>query len=166
MSAPNINIRNGLVQIYDLLCSITNKTKRNKSLTRRKVKQLKFSFREIMYVVLGLMNSWSLLELENMIIETLASHKTVSSWAFLNRPFLLLEYVTCRLVWFSILLIWIFPLAIFFFSFCLSLVEEIWRRGQRDIITRRRKKWKRKSWRSKGPTWVAKNRRYCRIHER
>jgi len=53
-----------------------------------------------------------------MIIETLASHKTVSSCAFLNKPFLLFEYVTCLFVWFSILLIWIFPLAIFF-SLCL-----------------------------------------------
>ena len=57
------------------------------------------------------MYSWSLPVLENIIIETLASQRTVSSLAFLKSPFLRLEYVTWRLVVFSILLIWIFPRA-------------------------------------------------------
>lgn len=58
------------------------------------------------------MYSWSLSVLENIMIETLASQSTVSSLAFLNRPFRLFEYVTCLLIMFFIFLISIFPLAI------------------------------------------------------
>jgi hypothetical protein len=78
----------------------------------RKERQKDYREKETTYVVEGLTYSWSLPELENIIIETLASQRTVSSLAFLNKPFLLFEYVTCLFVAFSILLIWIFPLAI------------------------------------------------------
>jgi len=43
---------------------------------------------------------------------TSASQRTDNSKAFLSSPFLLLEKVTCLLVAFSILFIWVFPLTI------------------------------------------------------
>lgn len=52
-----------------------------------------------------------------MIRATSASQRTESSKAFLRSPLLLFENVTCLLVAFSILFIWVFPLTIFFFFF-------------------------------------------------
>lgn len=49
-----------------------------------------------------------------MMTATSASHRTDNSLAFLINPFLLLEKVTCLLFKFSIFLISIFPLPMFF----------------------------------------------------
>ena len=52
---------------------------------------------------------------EKIMRASSASQRTESSKAFLRSPFRRFENVTCRLVAFSILLIWVFPLTIFLF---------------------------------------------------
>jgi len=57
--------------------------------------------------------SYSRPRFEKTIRATSASQSTDNSYAFLSKPFLRLQKVTCRLVVFSILLISIFPLPVF-----------------------------------------------------
>lgn len=76
-------------------------------------------------------------------METLASQRTVSSRAFLKSPFRLLEKVTCRFVEFSILLIWIFPLAMFMKELFPSISASVGLCGFFALLRRRKKIWER-----------------------
>lgn len=68
------------------------------------------------YVTFGLVYSCTLVLLcETKMRETLASHKTASSLAFLIIPLLLFEYVTCLFVGFVMGFISIFPRPAFWF---------------------------------------------------
>jgi len=91
-----------------LHCSWWNK-KKSRNLEKQRWRSERSPYN---YVVEGLMYSCIFPEAPKMIRETWASQRTLISFAFLRIPFFLLEYVTCLLLEFSILLISILPLPI------------------------------------------------------